>query len=83
MYGSNLFNHVKNHGKITGMRVLGVNLLVSHLLFADDIFFYKTELRECKEVMKAIRIYGKHRINVSTLINHLLLFDKRIFGNAK
>ena len=55
-----LLNHAENQGKITGMRVARASPLVSHLLFADDSFFFcKAEFRKCEEVMKVDRKYGK------------------------
>ena len=55
-----LLNHAENQGKITGMRVTRACPSVSHLLFADDSFFFcKAEPRECEEVMKVVRKYGK------------------------
>ena len=57
-----LLNHAENQGKITGMRIAKAYPSVSHLLFADDSFFFcKVESRkcECNKVMKALKVYGK------------------------
>ena len=61
------------------MRVTRACPLVFHLLFADDsLFFCKAELRECEEVMKVVRTYGKASGQCINFDKSSLLFGKRI-----
>ena len=74
-----LLNHAENQGKITGMRITRACPSVSHLLFADDsLFFCKAEPRECEEVMKVVRKYGKTSGQCINFDKSSLLFGKRI-----
>jgi len=53
--------------------------LVFHLLFVDDsLFFGKAEPRECEEVMKVVRKYGKASGQCINFDKSSLLFGKRI-----
>lgn len=55
-----LLNYAETQGKITGMRVSRASPPISHMLFAEaSLLFVKAELRECNEVMKAIKTYRK------------------------
>ena len=76
---ASLLNHAENQGRITGMRVTRACPSVSHLLFADDsLFFCKAEPRECEEVMKVVRKYGKASGQCINFDKSSLLFGKRI-----
>ena len=79
-----LLNQAENQGKITGMRVARASPSVSHLLFADDsLFFCKAEPRECEEVMKVVRKYGKASGQCINFDKSSLLFGKRIPANDR
>ena len=74
-----LLNHADNQGKITRMCVTCACPSVSHLLFADDsLFFCNAEPRECEEVMKVARVYGKASGQCINFDKSSLLFGKRI-----
>ena len=61
------------------MRVTRACPSVPHLLFADDsIFLCKAEPRECEEVMKVVRMYGKASGQCINFDKASLLFGKRI-----
>ena len=80
----NLLNHAENQEKITGMRITRACASVSHLLFADDsLFFCKAELRECEEVMKVVKKYGKASRQCINFDKSSLLFGKRIGTNLR
>ncbi|XP_033138739.1 uncharacterized protein LOC117129289 [Brassica rapa] len=71
-------------GKITRMRITRTCPSVSHLLFADDsIFFCMAEPRECEEVMKVVRKYGKASSQCINFDKSSLLFGKRINANTR
>ena len=81
---ASLLNHAEIQGKITGMRVTRTCPSVSHLLFADDsLFFCKAEPRECEEVMKVVRKYGKASCQCINFDKSSLLFGKRINANTR
>lgn len=66
------------------MRITPASSLVSHLIFVDDsLFFFKMKLRECDEIMKAIKVYGKILGQHINFENLSLLFGKRVSGNIK
>ena len=74
-----LLSHAESQGKITGMRVTRAGPSVFHLLFADDnLFFCKAVPRECEEVMKVVRKYGKASGQCINFDKSSLLFGKRI-----
>ena len=61
------------------MRVTRACPSVFHFLFTDDSFFLcKAELRECEEIMKVVRKYGKSSDQCINFDKSFLLFDKRI-----
>ena len=79
-----LLNHAENQEKIKRMLVMRECPSLSHLLFSDDrLFFYKTEPRECEEVMKVVRKYNKAPGQCINFEKSSLLFGKRINANAK
>ena len=58
--------------------------ILFHLLFADDsLFFFKPEPRECEEVMKVFRKYGKTSGQCINFDKSSLLFGKRIGANIR
>ena len=64
------------------MRVARARPSISHLLFADDsILFCKTDPRECEEVIKVVRKYGKTSGHCINFDKSSLLFGKRISVN--
>ena len=66
------------------MRVAHASPSVSHLLFADDsLFLCKAEPRECEEVMKVVRTYGKASGQCINFDKSSLLFGKRIPANDR
>ena len=66
------------------MQVARANPSVSHILFVDDsLFFCKVEPRECEEVMKVVRKYGKASGQCSNFDKFSLLFRKRITVNDR
>ena len=74
-----LLNHAENQGKITGLRIARACPSVSHLLFADDsLFFCKAKPRECDEVMKVVKVYGKASGQCINFEKSSLLFGKKV-----
>ena len=79
-----LLNHVENQGRITGMHISRANPSVSHLLFADNsLIFCKRMPRECDEVMKVLKTYGKVSGQCINFDKSSLLFGKNIPRNVK
>ena len=77
-------NQAESQGKITGMCVTPTCLSVSHLVFADDSrFFCKAEPRECEEVMKVVKRYGKTSGQCINFDKSSLLFGKQINATSR
>lgn len=50
----------KEDGRISGLKIARACPSISHLLFANDIiFFCRTDVQQCAELIKIIDIYGK------------------------
>ncbi|XP_019085523.1 PREDICTED: uncharacterized protein LOC109126439 [Camelina sativa] len=64
--------------KVTGITIARDIPTISHLLFADSLFFCKAEATECKTVMEIIRNYGKASGQEVNLETSSIMFGKKV-----
>ncbi|CAA7037370.1 unnamed protein product [Microthlaspi erraticum] len=79
-----LLRGAEDEGRITGLKIARGSPAVSHLLFADDsLFFCKTDILQCAELMKILDIYGKASGQLLNCTKSSIFFGSKVPQEVK
>ncbi|XP_013627230.1 uncharacterized protein LOC106433537 [Brassica napus] len=79
-----LLQGAEEEKRILGLRVARASPRISHLLFADDsLFFFKAEVRQCKEILDILESYGKASGQQLNAYKSSIIFGNKVDHNVK
>ena len=79
-----LLQGAEEEKRILGLRVARASPRISHLLFADDsLFFFKAEVRQCKEILDILESYGKASGQQLKVYKSSIIFGNKVDHNVK